>query len=106
MSFVIRQLHPRGRSARADESNAVAVTLAAVRGDLIEGDYLEWSDPNALFGKGDDGWTPDLAKAKRFPSFEAAVACWEAQSTLVPRRSDGKPNRPMMAYTVTIKEVP
>lgn len=106
MSYVIRQIHPPGKSARADEADTVALTLASVDGTIVIGDYLEWSDPDARFGRGDDRWTPDVAKAKRFPSFEAATACWKAQSKLVPRRTDGKPNRPMTAYNVSIEQVP
>lgn len=106
MNYVIRQIHPPGKSARADEANAVALAIAGVQGEVIYGDYLEWSDPDANFGRGDDRWTPDLAKAKRFPTFTAAGECWKAQSKLVPRRTDGKPNRPMTAYSITIEQVP
>lgn len=74
-------------------------------GGPVLGRYLEWSDPDARGGRGDDRWTSDLAKAKRFPSFEAASACWQAQSTVKPMRPDGKPNRPMTAFSVTIEEV-
>jgi hypothetical protein len=104
--YVIRRIHPRGRSARADEADIVALTLAAATDNVVLGPYLEWSDPNAKFGRGDDGWTFDLARAKRFPSVEAAMKCWKAQSTLVPYRPDGKPNRPMTAYSVTMQEIP
>jgi len=106
MSFVIRQIHPRGMSALADEATTEALAAASILGNVVIGDYLEWSDPNAKFGLGDDRWTGDLAKAKRFPSFAAAIECWKAQSTLVPKRPDGKPNRPMTAYSVTVEEVP
>src|SRR5262245_38683855 len=103
--FVIRQIHPPGKSARATEATAVALTSAALRDQVIEGDYLEWSDPDAKGGLGDDRWTPDLAKAKRFASQEAAWECWRAQGKKIPRRPDGKPNRPMTAYSVTIQEI-
>jgi len=79
---------------------------ASVFGNVVIGDYLEWSDPNAKFGLGDDRWTADIARAKRFPTFTAAMECWKAQSTLVPMRPDGKANRPMTAYSVTVEEVP
>lgn len=80
MFFVIRQIHPPGKSARADEAD----TVSLITEDVVNGDYLEWSDPNARFGLGDDRWTPDLAKAKRFETFVAASECWRAQSTLIP----------------------
>lgn len=103
MSFVLRQIRPPGKSARADEATLEALALAADR--VIKGDYLEWSNPNARHGRGDEKWTSDLKRAKRFPTFEAALECWKAQSTLVPFRPDGKPNRPMTAYSVTVEEV-
>lgn len=106
MSFVLRLIHPKGKSALADEATAEALLHAHIDGTITIGDYLEWSDPNAKFGLGDDRWTPDVAKAKRFPTRDAAMECWRAQSTLVPMRSDGKPNRPMTAYSVTVEEVP
>lgn len=103
MSYVIRQLHLPGKTARATESTVEA--LIESLDSIVCGDYLEWSDPNAKFGRGDDRWTRDLAKAKRFPTYDAAFECWRAQSSLVPFRTDGQPNRPMTAYTVTIEEV-
>lgn len=106
MSFVLRQIHPAGKSALAHEATAEALLTAHIMGNVVTGDYLEWSDPNAKFGMGDERWTPDLAKAQRFPTRDAAMECWRAQSTLVPRRSDGKPNRPMTAYSITVEEVP
>jgi hypothetical protein len=106
MSYVIRQIHPPGKSATADEATAVALTLATVRGDIERGKYLEWSDPDARGGLGDDGWTDDVDKAKRFASFTAAMECWKAQSAVHPIRwSDGKPNRPLTAYSVTVEQV-
>ena len=106
MNFVLRQIHPRGMSALADEATTEALMGAYARDEVVHGDYLEWSDPNAKFGMGDEQWTTDLAKAKRFPTFTAAMECWKAQSTLAPMRPDGKPNRPLTAWSVTVQEVP
>lgn len=105
MPYVICQARPAGKSARADQATAVALVSAVIDQNLVEGPYLEWSDPDAKFGMGDEGWTNDLAKAKRFANFADASECWRAQSTVRPWRNDGKPNRPMTAYSVTIKEV-
>ena len=105
MSFVLRLIHPTGKSALADEATAAALGVAATRNEIELGDYLEWSDPDGLKGRGDDRWTDDIAKAKRFPTFAAAMECWKAQSRLRPLRPDGKPNRPMTAYSVTVQEV-
>jgi hypothetical protein len=99
--YVLRQIHPPGKSARADEATMVALTGAVLRGDNIEGDYLEWSNPDARHGRGDERWTAHLAKAKRFATFREAMECWKAQSTIRPFRPDGAPNRPMTAYSVS-----
>jgi hypothetical protein len=105
MSYVLRQIHPPGLSARADEATTVALASAAVRGQVQYGKYLEWSDPDAIDGLGDDQWTDNLAKAKRFLTFEAAMECWQAQSRVTPLRDDGEPNRPLTAYSVTVERV-
>lgn len=105
MSFVLRQIHPPGKSALADEATTVALALSIGEGGPILGDYLEWSDPDARHGFGDDRWTADLAKALRFDTFDAAMTCWMAQSTKRPFRDDGKPNRPMTAYSVTVERL-
>lgn len=99
--YVLRQIYPPGKSARADEATALALAMAARINAVQYGPYLEWSDPNARKGKGHDRWTDDVAKAKRFPSFQEAMTCWQAQSTVRPLRPDGLPNRPMTAYSVS-----
>lgn len=104
--YVLRQIHPRGMSALAhSHATAVNLALAVVDGTMVHGDYLEWSDPDAKDGFGDDRWTTDLAKAKKFDSFMEAMECWKAQSTVRPLRDDGRPNRPMTAYSVTPEKI-
>lgn len=105
MPYVLRQISPPGKSARADEATAVALASAAVRGEVEIGRYLEWSDPDAKGGRGDEGWTTDVNKAKKFPSFHAAMACWTAQSKKVPFRPDGRPNKPLTAFSVTVEQI-
>lgn len=56
-------------------------------------------------GRGADTWTYDRAKAMRFPSFEAAMEAWKTQSKVTPLRDDGKLNRPLTAYSVTVEKV-
>jgi hypothetical protein len=46
--------------------------------------------------------TPALGAAKRWPSHMEALAEWKRESTRWPRRADGKPNRPLTAFTVEI----
>lgn len=98
--YVLRQISPPGKSARADQATAVALAQAAVTNSVVLGPYLEWSDPDARNGLGDDRWTDDLGNAKRFTNFLEAMNCWKAQSTIRPFRPDGRPNRPMTAYSV------
>jgi hypothetical protein len=99
--FVLRQIKPPGRSALAHEATLVALLGAVASGGIQNGAYLEWSDPDADYGMGDERWTNDLANAKRFKTFVEAMECWKAQSTVRPLRSDGKPNRPLTAYSVS-----
>jgi hypothetical protein len=99
--FVLRQIRPPGKSALAHEATAVALTAAARTNSVIYGAYLEWSDPDADNGWGDERWTSDLAKAKRFKDFIEAMNCWKAQSTVRPLRPDGRPNRPLTAFSVS-----
>lgn len=103
--YVLRQIHPLGMSARADKATAPALAAAALRGDLIKGKYLEWADPDANDGFGDDRWTDDLSEAMHFMSFRTAMICWQKQSTVRPFRDDGKPNRPLTAYSVTPERI-
>lgn len=53
-------------------------------------------------GRGAFAFTTDPARAMRWPSASDALADWRAQCSSVPLRPDGKPNRPMTAFTVEI----
>jgi hypothetical protein len=103
--FVIRQTSPMGKSALAHTHTSIEFAAAAVRDRIAIGPYLEWSDPDGRDGLGDDRWTDDPAKAKRFVSQDEAFACWRARSKKNPTRPDGKPNRPLTAYSITIEEL-
>lgn len=106
MSFVLRKINPPGMSAMADEATAANLAVAAIQNRIQMGEYLQWADPDAHGGRGDDRWTTDIEKARRFASFADAMECWQAQSTLLPTRPDGKPNRPMTAWSVTVEPAP
>lgn len=67
--------------------------------------YLRDYDPDAHGGRGSIRETGDLAKAKRFDSIEAVFAEWKRQSTVVPYRADGKPNRPLTAFTMEPRRI-
>jgi hypothetical protein len=105
MAYVLRQVHAHGKSALADEATAAALAKAAVEGQMRYGQYLHWFDPDANDGYGLFGWTDDIAKARRFPSFRAAMECWKQESSVRPLRDDGRPNRPLTAFSVTPEQL-
>jgi hypothetical protein len=49
--------------------------------------------------------SPDLARAKRYPDLEAAWGDWKRVDWRAPVRPDGKPNRPMTAFTIEVESV-
>lgn len=65
------------------------------------GQYLQWYDPDIpdaadiMFG-----FTPELDKAKRFASAVELFEEWRRVRKPDPVRWDGKPNRPLTAFTV------
>jgi hypothetical protein len=77
--------------------------IASHRGPIAqEGEFVKTFDPDAFDGRGDLTTTPDLADALRFETSYAAMEFWRQQSMVAPIRMDGKPNRPLTAFTVTI----
>jgi hypothetical protein len=56
-------------------------------------------------GRGHAFVTVRKDKAKQFADMEAALEFWKQQSKRRPLRPDGKPNRPLTAYTVTFEHV-
>lgn len=71
--------------------------------------YLESYDPDYRPDPTDPTtglavWTPDLAEAMRFADAGAALLTWRTQSTVRPLRPDGKPNRPLSAYTIEVRK--
>jgi hypothetical protein len=68
--------------------------------------YVARYDPDAHDGFGDVELSDDPARALRFVDFTAAHAAWVRQSRVRPLRSDGRPNRPLTAYTVAIELLP
>lgn len=73
----------------------------------LHGLYLAAYDPDAdapdagpLGGRIE--WTTDLDAAKVFDGFRAAHAEWTRQSTRVPLRPDGQPNKPMTAFHIEV----
>lgn len=65
--------------------------------------YVELFDPDAHDGRGHIELTTDPAAALRFPDQVAAWQCWKQASTVRPTRPDGQPNRPLTAFTVSVR---
>lgn len=68
--------------------------------------YVMAYDADAHQGRGEVQTTDDITKALHFPTQTEAWAAWKRQSRLQPLRSDGRPNRPLTAFTITLVEVP
>lgn len=69
------------------------------------GQYLLSYDLDARRGRGSSEWTPDIGEALRFPSATQAMDVWQSVSPSNPVRDDGKPNRPLTAFTVEPRRV-
>lgn len=72
----------------------------------LDGPYLKSYDPEASGGIGHVIWTTDPDRARRFESREEAMRLLQAIPRSRPLRPDGKPNRPLTAFTVSIEEAP
>ncbi len=62
--------------------------------------YLEDFDVDAFGGLGQADLTKNLDDALRFESSLAVFEAWTRQSTVMPLRADGKPNKPLTAFTI------
>jgi hypothetical protein len=70
------------------------------------GRLLASYDPDYENGRGLVGSTDDPAEAMLFPDMVSAWNEWKRPSTVHPiRLTDGKPNRPMSAFTITVCDV-
>jgi hypothetical protein len=72
----------------------------------FEGSYVSAFDPEAHDGRGSMSATFDKSEAKKFDNAADAMEFYRQQSKTHPiRETDGKPNRPLTAYTVSIETV-
>lgn len=65
--------------------------------------YLASFDVDARGGIGSEVLTDDIRKALLFETQHEAMLAWNTQSTVRPYRPDGKPNRPLTAYSMTVE---
>lgn len=91
----------------------VGIKLIAYGSEVIEpNEWVVSFDPDVsatdppTFPTGSCESDPDPAKALRFPAFIDAAEFWKTQSTAVPFRPDGEPNRPLTAFMVAIEPLP
>jgi hypothetical protein len=90
MSYVIRILDvPGSVLSGADPKQAIGL-------------FVKTIDVDAHEGRGFADLTGALAKAMRFATPRDAFNYWRRQSTVMPLRADGQPNRPGCAYTIEI----
>ena len=62
-------------------------------------------DVDANEGRGGTTFTRMPHHAKQWPSMQAAFLAYRQQSKVKPLRDDGKPNRPMLAFTIEIRRI-
>src|SRR3954453_5487723 len=67
------------------------------------GRYVKYYNPNGKGGRGDVQATPHKRYAQQFDSKKEAWEFWNTQSTVLPLQPDGKPNKPLTAFSVMIE---
>lgn len=80
--------------------------VVGVRKNGLEGQYVKFYNPEDNDGWGSVESTSHIEEALTFNSSEDAVRTWRAVPEKRPLRPDGKPNRPLTAFTVEIIQVP
>ena len=87
------------------------IRLVAFVGQVVvpnkaaSGSFLKGFDPEVAGGLGMAVWTEDKTQAMHFDSAVEAFDCYRTQSKTMPFRPDGKPNRPLTAFTVSIEPI-
>lgn len=81
------------------------IEAADGRKSEYDGQYVRTFDPDYGGGLGRVWTTEKIEDAILYKTFAEAAEAWKAQSKVRPLRPDGKPNRPMTAFTVEIFRV-
>ncbi len=76
------------------------VSLALGDPTLHDGRWLRQYDADGESGRGSITTTDDPERAMTFDGLKSALELLRRQTTLHPLRDDGRPNRPLTAYTV------
>lgn len=81
----------------------IRIVCPAAGRSNIDDQFLKEYDPEGHDGLGHVEATPNIEEAMIFADSKAAFACYRAVPASRPIRDDGKPNRPLTAFTVTIE---
>lgn len=82
------------------------IRLMAMAGqEPPEPTFLRSLDVDARDGLGHVEMTARADRAQRFDSPGDALRTWRSQSSVRPVRDDGKPNRPLTAFTVEVLQL-
>lgn len=76
------------------------VGLATGEPSSADGLYVQAYSPNGNGGRGDLVLTNDVTEAYVYETSADALEDWKRVSETHPTREDGKPNRPMTAFSV------
>jgi hypothetical protein len=76
----------------------------------VVGDWMQTFDydihaPGRPYPTGNGGSTEDPDKAMSFPTMELAWEAWRRPSEVTPTRPDGRPNRPMTVFTISVERL-
>lgn len=75
-------------------------------GKVISGPcFLKEYDADVDGYNGAIEFTDSIEDAMKFADFAAVMACWKRVSNTVPVRPDGKPNRPLSAFSISPVDV-
>jgi hypothetical protein len=88
---------------------AVAIKLWGLASGTVDEHskrFVKAMDFEAHDGRGELTTTDDQAEAMQFPSMIEAMEFWKTSPQCHPiRLSDGRPNRPLTAYTVSVEPI-
>lgn len=91
--------------AIVQSNDAADVLLWAIEGREPPKIYLRSYTPDGHGGRGRIETTEHVAFAKRFDDVKAVLDEWKRPSATHPTRRDGRPNRPLSAFTIEPTEV-
>jgi hypothetical protein len=92
--------------ATSDERTLKIVGLANGQPSQYDGQYIVRCEPVGEPGSAVLDTTTDIQKARRFNGIVEATEYWQQADPRMPVRPDGKPNRPLTAFSVEIARVP